>query len=168
MDWLFLGSGLLALSQSPLAAREKDSNFLGAGNTLDNALAKVGMQDPIPRCVLIALVIGTSRARKIGTDDRRVSFSAACPACWGGLTKTAGLSFGGGWVVSVSSPALFALDVSLSIRDDRHDDMPGLPASSALGEDIGSRAHVIFSIGCWGVQAVIWGQRFHSEGFKRS
>jgi hypothetical protein len=40
--------------------------------------------------------------------------------------------------------------VSLSIWDDRHDDMPDLSASSALGEDIGSHAHVIFSIGLLG------------------
>jgi len=42
---------------------------------------------------------------------------------------------------------LFALDSSLSIRDNRYDDMPDLPASSALGEDIGSHPHVVFLLG---------------------
>ena len=44
----------------------------------------------------------------------------------------------------MASPALFALDSSLSIRDDRYDDMPDIPASSALGEDIGSHAQFTF------------------------
>jgi hypothetical protein len=138
------------LSQSPLATREKDSNLFGAGNALNHALSKVGMQDPIPGCVLIALAIGANRTRKIGTDDRLVFFPAACPTYWGGLAKASDRSLGSGWVVPVSALALFALDACLSIGDNRHDDMPDLSASSALCEDIGSHAHVIFSFGSFG------------------